>query len=85
MRAAQMFRRNEGSIQDHPYFNASARVVGWDDASDDGTLYGNSPEIFRVEQTEYTENLHDIISKCVISERTFWNLCFEVFEIFDLR
>ena len=71
MRACQMYRRNEGDIYDHPYFNASARVVGRDDASDDGTLYSNSPEVFRVESTEYTDNLHDVISKYLLFKTCF--------------
>ena len=59
-----MYRRNEAGIYDRPFFHASARVVAADDASDDGTLYGASPDIFRVYSTEYTRNLNEIISKC---------------------
>ena len=64
-RAAIHYRSDNNDIQEHPYFNATRTAVGPDEDSDDEGVYGNHPDVFRVERDLFDFNRHEIISKWI--------------------
>ena len=64
--AGEYFRRDNGSIQTHPYFRGSFDPIGVDDDSEDDEYYSHPESIWTVHEKEYEQDWDQVVCKLIL-------------------